>query len=136
MRRFVDCTLLLLFAGCAGAPDAEAMHDAARAHRYTATVTVTADALLPTADIAIPAFSTVLFRNGTEQTITVDVHAAACNDCDTVLGFEPSVDGVRSAPIAPGAVATLCFHEGGEFRYVANGIEPALAGIVRVGGSR
>jgi hypothetical protein len=36
-----------------------------------------------------------------------------------VLGFAPGPNGARSLPIAPGGIATLCFHDAGTFPFTA-----------------
>lgn len=135
MRLLPALSLLALGAAgaCKSAAD-PADHD--HNHRYTTMVTIADDRLLPAAEVAIPAFATVLWRNNTASPVEVAVEKALCNACDTVLGFAAVDGGVQSAPIAPGAVATLCFHEPGEFAFTVAGAGAPRRGTVHVGGGR
>lgn len=105
-------------------------------HRHTATVTVTENGLLPGPTVSIPTFATVVWRNRGTHDLTIEVDAATCPDCDTVLGFAAGDHGARSTTVSPGAVVTLCFHEAGTFPYTARlgGVE--LRGSIDVGGAR
>jgi hypothetical protein len=105
-------------------------------HRFTTTVTVTDTELRPAPSIDIPAFSTVVWRNRSSQPLQVEVDAVTCGSCETVLGFQPSDAGARSLTIAPGSVATLCFHAAGRFHYVAHVGSNDLDGSIEVGGTR
>lgn len=107
---------LALAASCATAPEQPA---ALHSHRVTTTVTVTDQALLPQAAVTIPAFSTVVWRNRGSQPLVVAIAATSCGDCETVLGFAPADHGARSVAIAPGAIASLCFHDTGRFAFTA-----------------
>lgn len=105
-------------------------------HRHSATVIVTEAELLPSPAITIPAFATVVWRNRSAQPMTVEVAAAACPECDTVLAFTAGERGARSTRIAPGAVATLCFHEPGMFAFTAQLGDVTHRGTVEVGPAR
>jgi hypothetical protein len=128
------CCWLLFLAGCTTRPDT-APGTSDHVHRITTTVTVTDAAVLPTADVDIPVFSTVVWRNRGSSPMHVDIAAAACGRCETVLGFEPTAAGARSLPIAPGSVATICFHERGDFPFVVSGAREHR-GTIRVGEAR
>ncbi|MBL8756237.1 MAG: hypothetical protein JNK15_23280 [Planctomycetes bacterium] len=84
----------------------------------TTTVTVTEAGVMPLADVRIPAFSTVVWRNAASVPLRIAIDAAACPDCETVLGFAGSAAGAHAAAVAPGQVATLCFHDAGTFPFV------------------
>ena len=105
-------------------------------HRHTVTLTIADQAMFPAAEVTIPAFATVVWRNGGTLPIVVEVEAAACNACETVLGFAPTDQGVRSVSIPPQGVATLCFHEAGRFAFLARGNGADQHGIIVVGGEQ
>lgn len=107
--------LLLFSASCSSPPPAVADHR----HRTTTTLTITAAAVLPMATVTIPAWSSVVWRNRGDQPLEVSIRAAACPACETVMGFAAAADGARSIAIAPGAVASICFHDVGTFPFVA-----------------
>ncbi|MBP8302267.1 MAG: hypothetical protein KA020_18020 [Planctomycetes bacterium] len=119
---------LVLLAGCAATPP---IHP--HRHRSTATVTLTNTAVLPTPHVSIPAFATIVWRNGGTTPIQIEVQKAVCNECDTVLGFLPDPLGARSVVLAPQGVATLCFHDEGEFAFVARGAGTEQRGVIHVG---
>jgi hypothetical protein len=125
---------LLCLACCTTRPE-PAVGAGDHVHRITTTVTVTDTAVLPTADVDIPVFSTVVWRNRGTGPMHVAIEAAACGRCETVLGFEPSATGARSLAIAPGSVATICFHERGNFPFVVSGAGDRR-GTIRVGEPR
>jgi hypothetical protein len=108
---------LLLLSSCTAAPASPSLALSHR-HRITTTLTVTEAAVLPSNDARIPVMSTLVWRNHTGQPLQIDIAAAACNDCDTVLGFTAAAAGARAIALAPGGVATLCFHDPGSFAYV------------------
>lgn len=124
--------LLALLCGCATAPKDTGHH----AHAHTATITVTATGLQPGATVVVPTFATVVWQNRTGAPLEVAVDGAGCNDCDTVLGFAAAGQGARALAIAPGAVATLCFHDAGSFGFVARGDAGEWRGAIEVGGGR
>lgn len=126
MRRRPAALLSLLLASCASTAPVPTSQP--HQHRHTTTVTIAADGLRPGAEVRIPAFSTVVWRNQAEADATVEVLAAACPECETVLGFAPSPRGARSAAIAPGGLTTLCFHDPGSFAFVV-----AVGGVERRG---
>lgn len=123
---------LAVGASCASAPDEPA---AVHSHRTTTTVTVTDAGLLPQPTVAIPVFSTVVWRNGGSQPLVVAIEAASCGDCETVLGFRAADHGARSVAIAPGSVASLCFHDAGRFAFTATVGATAHRGTIVVGGA-
>lgn len=88
-------------------------------HRITTTVSISDAAVLPHVDEIIPVLSTVVWRNQGQAPLRIDVQAVSCGKCETVLGFRTAAHGAQSVAIAPGAVATLCFHELGVFPYTA-----------------
>jgi hypothetical protein len=105
-------------------------------HTHTATVTVTDRDLLPDPVVAIPTFATIVWRNLASAPLTIEVQAAACHECDTVLGFAPIDAGARSVAVAPAGIATLCFHDAGTFAYVARAGDVEHHGVIQVGGGR
>lgn len=119
-----------LLASCGAAPE-----PIGHVHRFTTMVTVTDQALLPAASVSIPAFSTVVFRNRSAHTMSIEIESAACPSCDTVLGFAAGANGARSTDIAPGAVATLCFHAPGTFPFLAHVGGTEHRGKIEVGGA-
>ncbi len=108
----------------------------AHRHRHTVTLTVNEDAVLPTPTITIPTFATVVWRNTGTSPIEIEVAAATCNECDTVLGFVAADHGVRSVSIPPQGVATLCFHDAGEFAYTTHRGGADQHGVIQVGDPR
>lgn len=128
----IPCSLpFLLLAACASETPIQD-----HAHRITTTVTITDSELLPTPTVPIPAFSTVVWRNRSTQPAQIAVTAATCGSCETVMGFAPSEAGARSVAVAPGAVATLCFHQQGHFAFVAKTGASELQGTIVVGAAR
>lgn len=123
----------LAFASCATAPE---QPQADHSHRITTTVTVTDAALLPAATVAIPAFSSVVWRNRGSQPLEVAIDGTSCGTCETILGFAPAEHGVRSVAIAPGAVASICFHEVGKFPFVTRLGGAERRGEIVVGGAQ
>jgi hypothetical protein len=108
----------LLSSGCASAP-AESAAPAPHVHRITTTVSVTDDALLPHADVRIPDASTIVWRNRGSAPLHVDIDIVTCGGCETVMGFHGDPKGAHSTDIAPGAIATICFHQLGTFGFTA-----------------
>ena len=127
---FATLSLVLTFAACGSSP--EAAIDAPHNHQHTTMVTVTDDAVLPSPAVKIPILSTVVWRNRGNAPMRIEVAAASCGGCDTVLGFTPVTKGARSADVAPGAIATLCFHQAGVFPFVAHVGSTELRGTIEV----
>ncbi|MBL8728278.1 MAG: hypothetical protein JNM25_07610 [Planctomycetes bacterium] len=125
-------SLFAVLAACATAPPAPAVHR----HTHTATLTVADTGLRPGPHVAIPTYATVVWRNDTATPIAIEVAAATCNDCDTVLGFAAGDGGASATEVAPGAVATLCFHDAGSFAFVVRGAGTEHRGTIDVGGRR
>jgi hypothetical protein len=127
------CSLLLAVPplGCAAAEPAPHV-----VHRHTTAVTVTDYGLLPEPVVLIPPFATVVWRNRGSAPLVLQVEGSACPGCDTVLGFSAASAGARSAAVAPGEVATLCFHDPGAFAFVARLGAIEHHGVIRVGGGR
>jgi hypothetical protein len=118
-------------AGCGSAPpDGSAEHR----HRTTTTLTVTDDAILPSARVVIPTFSSVVWRNRASVPLEVTIDATTCGRCDTVLGFTPSPNGARCTAIAPGSVASICFHADGTFPFKTRLGGSERTGEIVVGG--
>ncbi|HEX5054475.1 MAG TPA: hypothetical protein VFZ65_22035 [Planctomycetota bacterium] len=130
IRRFLALVTVAATA-CQGAPTPPEP-----VHQQTVMLTVTDTELRPEPLVVIPTFATVVWRNAGSQPMSIDVGGATCNDCDTVLGFEPAARGARAPAIAPGDVATLCFHEAGSFAFVARVGSTEHRGVVQVGDVR
>ena len=131
MPRIAPSLPFLLLAACASeAPIQD------HSHRITTTVTITDRALLPAATVPIPLCSTVVWRDRSTQPAHIAVTAATCGSCETVMGFTPSDDGARSIAVAPGSVATLCFHQKGSFVFKAKTDATELQGTIVVGDER
>lgn len=130
-RRLVPFAALAWLAACAGSPP-----PANHSHTITTTVTVTNDALLPGASVAIPAMSTVVWRNRSTNDLEIRLDTVACPQCDTVFGFVPNETSAHSTTIRPGAVATLCFHSPGSFPFVARLGDKEHRGTIEVGAPR
>lgn len=109
---------LFLFGACASAPT-ESAPPPPHVHRITTTVSVTDDALLPDADVRIPNASTVVWRNRGSAPLHVDIDIVTCGGCETVMGFHGDPTGAHSTDVAPGAIATICFHQLGTFAFRA-----------------
>ena len=123
--------LLLALAACAAAPTGDPHR-----HRHTVTLTISDAAVLPAPTVAVPTFATVVWRNSGTSPIEIEVAAATCNECDTVLGFVATDHGVRSVSIPPQGVATHCFHHAGEFAFTTRGNGTEQHGTIQVGGPR
>jgi len=130
-RSLPSLVLTAVLSGCASPPPASPTH----AHTHTATVTVTERGLLPEPAVSIPTFATVVWRNSARVPLTIDVTAATCHECDTVMGFTNVATGARSVAVAPGGITTLCFHDAGTFAYVVHVGDAAHAGVIQVGGA-
>ena len=130
-RRLSPCHLLLLLGGC-HAPPVSPPNTLPHSHRGTTTLTVTAAAILPAPEVRIPVMSTLVWRNRTDRPLQIDIAAAACNQCDTVLGFSTAGSGARAINLPPGGVATLCFHEPGVFAYATRSGDSVHEGTIAV----
>ena len=125
--------LAFALTACGGAPPPA---DAPHSHLHTTMVTVTDQALLPSPTVRIPILSTVVCRNRSTAPLRVEVTSASCGGCDTVMGFTPGTTGARTADVAPGAIATLCFHQLGSFPFVAHTGSGELRGTIEVGDAK
>jgi hypothetical protein len=137
MRRRLSLSVLplVLVLGCTSSPRPQPTGPSHR-HRVTTTLTVTADTVLPADEVRIPVMSTLVWRNRTDQPLQIDIDAAACNQCDTVLGFAPAAAGARAVALAPNGIATLCFHDAGVFAYTTRSGDRVRRGTIRVEGER
>ena len=129
----LSCALPWFATACA-APAAPAVHE----HFATATVSVTEQGLQPADAVVLPAFGVVVWRNALPAgAITIEVESAfpLCEQCSTVVNFESVDDHSRSSPVAPQAIASLCFHQAGTFRYVVHTPAGDRPGSVRIGGA-
>lgn len=88
-------------------------------HRVTTTVSIGDQGVAPRAEVRIPVLSTIVWRNLGAAPALVEIELATCGRCETVLGFAPGPNGARSLPIAPGGIATICFHDAGTFPFTA-----------------
>lgn len=108
---------LASWSACAGAPPP--LEPPTHQHRVTTTVSIGSSGVAPRAQVQIPVLSTIVWRNLGAEPLTVEIQLATCGRCETVLGFAPGPNGARSLPIAPGGIATLCFHDAGTFPFTA-----------------
>jgi hypothetical protein len=121
-----------LLAACTTRPE-PATGTADHVHRVTTTITLTDTAVLPSPTVDIPNLSTVVWRNRGTAPVQVEIAATTCGGCETVLGFAPAANGARSVAIAPGCVASICFHVQGSFPFVARSGDRDQRGTIRVG---
>lgn len=108
---------LAFWSACAEAPPP--LDPPIHQHRVTTTVSIGDGGVAPRADVRIPVLSTIVWRNLGAAPATIEIELATCGRCETVLGFAPGPNGARSLPIAPGGIATLCFHDTGTFPFTA-----------------
>ncbi|MFO1032121.1 MAG: hypothetical protein U1F60_13670 [Planctomycetota bacterium] len=108
---------LASWSGCASAPPP--LEPPTHQHRVTTTVSIGDHGVAPRAEVQIPVLSTIVWRNLGAAPATVEIELTTCGRCETVLGFAPGPNGARSLPIAPGGIATICFHETGTFPFTA-----------------
>lgn len=132
LLRPVALPLLLAAVACDSAPPAVA--NTPHTHQHTTMVTVTDSSVLPSPTVKIPLLSTVVWRNRATAPVQIEVIAASCGGCDTVLGFTPGTTGARTAAVSPGAIASLCFHYAGSYPFVARTGNTELRGSIEVGG--
>lgn len=117
------------FAACAGRPAAP------HVHVHATVVTVSDAGLQPAATVSIPTYATVVWRNGGNAPLQVDIDAAICGDCETVVGFRPRPPGSQAPAIPAGGVATMCFHDAGTFAFTATLADRTHRGTITVGGA-
>lgn len=117
---------LASWSACAGTPPP--IHQ----YRVTTTVSIGSFGVAPRTDVQIPVLSTVVWRNLGAAPVTVEIELATCGRCETVLGFAPGPNGARSVPIAPGGIATLCFHDAGTFPFTARLGDTVHTGTITV----
>lgn len=131
-RRCPFALAALVLSACGSAPPA------GHQHLTAATVTVTETALEPSAEVRIPPFATVVFRNGRAQG-AVDVQLArdlgTCRGCSTTLRFLAEDHAAVARDLPPGAFATICFHDVGRFPFVVRDGGSERRGTVIVGGA-
>jgi hypothetical protein len=125
-------TLSVLAVAAIGAGCATPAHEP-HEHTITTTITVTDDAVLPQAVVPIPVVSSLVWRNRGTAPLEVSIRMTTCGGCETVMGFRAVADGARAMEIAPGAIATICFHERGAFPFVARIGGAEYRGEIRVG---
>ena len=130
--RAVWLLLTITTAGCgtagpvAGAPP----------HSATATVTATAAGLQPAPRVVIPAFGTVVFKNGLpsgDVVVQVGRKLDQSENCATSLAFHDEGNGTVSQPIPPQAITALCFHDAGSFPFTMRTPSGELQGTIEVG---
>jgi hypothetical protein len=120
--RFVHAdTLVVLLGwcsalGCSGAPLSQDQHFAA------GTLTIADTGVQPGTDLVLPAFGTVVWRNGLGTSEPVDVTVTwplgPSAACSTTVNF--ASDGSTSqAHVPPAGIAALCFHAPGRFAWTA-----------------
>jgi hypothetical protein len=125
---------ILLVSSCAGGPVASADE-----RTTSETVTITDPALLPAADVHLPMFGTVVFRNlRAAGTVTIDIARPyePSATCSTALGFAADGDHSIAQSVPPHGIAALCFHEAGQFPFVVRGAGGEQHGTVVVGEAR
>ena len=127
----LTAAVLAAFPACAVAPLGEAPHFSSQ------TVNVTTNGLVPSPEVRIAAFGTVVFRNARDAgAIEVDIARpfAPSAQCSTTLRFSASGDASVSQTIAPRELASICFHESGKFPFTVRVEGQELCGVVLVGG--
>ncbi|MGE3173026.1 MAG: hypothetical protein AB7O97_10415 [Planctomycetota bacterium] len=128
------CVSLAVPVACSGGP-APAGHP-----RFDAeTVTVTVAGLLPGADVHVGHFGTVVFRNELpDADVEVELQRpfAPSDQCSTTVQFSGHGDTSRSRAIPPRGLASICFHEQGQFAFVVRTPQGERRGRVLVGGAR
>ncbi|MCA8956149.1 MAG: hypothetical protein KDC87_08745 [Planctomycetes bacterium] len=110
------------------------------AHEHSAaeTVTITDGQLLPAAEVSLPTFGTVVFRNARSEAVTIEVDRplGVCSQCSTALGFVADGAQTVAKAIPAHGIASLCFHDAGRFGFVVRGAAGEQRGSIAVGGSR
>jgi len=103
------------------------------------TVTVTDGALLPSNELHLPQYGSVVFRNGRgsgDIEVALDRELGASQRCATTLHFEAVGHGAVARALPPHGIATICFHEPGTFPFVVRSAGGELRGTVVVGGAQ
>lgn len=108
-------------------------------HSATSLVTVTGEGLKPSGRVRIPAFATVVFKNGLERddvVVRVACNFAESEHCATSLRFHCDGGAAVSDPIPPQAIAARCYHEAGSYPFSVRTPAGELNGTVEVGAGR
>jgi hypothetical protein len=103
------------------------------------TVTVTDGALLPSAELHIPQYASVVFRNergAGDIEVALDRELGQSQGCATTLHFEAVGHGAVARALPPHGIATICFHEAGTFPFVVRTAAGELHGSIVVGSAR
>ena len=129
----------LLLCAVAGGCGSTAAVAGAPPHSATVTVTATASGLQPQSSVAIPAFGTVVFKNGMpsgDVVVQVARKLDQSENCATSLAFHDEGNGTVSQPIPPQAITALCFHDAGSFPFTMRTPAGELQGVIEVGKGR
>jgi hypothetical protein len=134
-RRTLPVALLLSLA-CAGAPPADPVVE--NTHR---SLTVTAEGILPDADVRIPLLGSIAWLNARVdgQPIVVRLRGARqvleqSLRCRTLSGFEFGSGADVRAQVEAGDFASTCFHVPGRYHYAVSSGGTILSGSVVVSG--
>jgi hypothetical protein len=82
-----------------------------------------------------PAGTTIFLRNPDPTrfcVVRIEGDLSTSRECATVTGFTFGEAAAVSDPIAPGGVASLCFHEPGRYPFEVSGGAGPLAGVFEV----
>jgi hypothetical protein len=105
-------------------------------HSFTATVTASASGLQPASRVVIPAFATVVFKNGLasgDVVVQVGRKLDQSENCSTSLSFHDEGESTVSQPIPPQGITALCFHDPGAFPFTMRTPSGELSGTIEVG---
>jgi hypothetical protein len=94
--------------------------------------------LLPTGEVRIPTFATVVFKNelaSGDITVQIARPYAPSAGCTTALGFHALAEASDTDPVPPQGVVSLCFHDAGSFRYSVKTPTGERKGTIVVGGA-
>jgi hypothetical protein len=130
---------LLLSAAFAAACGSAGPVAGAPPHFATMTVTATAGALQPQSRVVIPAFGTVVFKNGLpsgDVVVQVARNLDQSENCATSLAWHDVGKDTVSDPIPPQAITALCFHDAGSFPFTMRTPSGELQGVIEVGSGR
>lgn len=126
----LSCAFVL---SCSSGPTLDPVEEGVQA-----TIRVTSDRTLPSGDLEIPVYGSVVWLNslpGEDQEIriTLDDPLAESFPCSTTVGFEER-DGIATTPrgLKPSDFASICFHHEGEYHYKVTGGEREFEGTIRV----
>jgi len=129
-----EAALALLLAGCSSAPVPEHVDTAAL------TLTFTLDGVLPGRDIRLPGGGTVVFRSalpkGMDLLIEIERPLGTCSGCATTMGFTAAGGCAVSQPLPNNGLAARCFHDAGDFGYVARAGDQEWRGTIQVRSGR